>query len=176
MSSTRSLILISLAASLSLRSQRSSRGPSFLVLREAMVGPLEGTSSSSLLSYCPAGRLIGGSFPNLLILRGAPEDSYSFLSRLAYRLFSRFAHERLSIPSFGFVRAYHGVRRSWPSGGVGRTSVGARRHYNRSFGRSTNIRGLPLEANGTDGWTSGHRLLLLGTTMGCLGTHRGLEA
>jgi hypothetical protein len=49
------------------------------VLREAMEGTLEGVSSSSLLSYCPMGLLIGGSFLNLLILRGTPKDSDPFL-------------------------------------------------------------------------------------------------
>ena len=48
------------------------------MLREVMEGPQEGASSSSLLSYCPMGLLIGRSFLNLLILRGAPEDSDSF--------------------------------------------------------------------------------------------------
>ena len=65
-------------AKLSLRPQRRSRRLSFLALREAMEGPLEGASSSSLLSYCPTGLLIGGSFLNLFILRGAPEDSDPF--------------------------------------------------------------------------------------------------
>ena len=78
MSSTRSLILRRLVAKLSLRPQRRSRRLSFSVLREAMEGLLEGVSSSSLLSYCPVGLLIGGSFLNLLILRGKLEDYNSF--------------------------------------------------------------------------------------------------
>ena len=81
MSSTRSLILRSFVAKLSLRLQRRSRRLSFLALREVMEEPLEGVSSSWLLSYCPMGLLIDRSFLNLLILRGAPEDSESFPDR-----------------------------------------------------------------------------------------------
>ena len=65
-------------AKLSLRPQRRSHRLSFSMLREAMEGPLEGAYFSSLLSYCPVGLLIGGSFLNLLILRGVPEDSDPF--------------------------------------------------------------------------------------------------
>ena len=68
-------------AKLSLRFQRRSRKLAFSKLREVMEGPLEGASSSSLLSYYPAGLLIGGSFLNVWILRGAPEDSDSFPDR-----------------------------------------------------------------------------------------------
>ena len=65
-------------AKLSLRLQRRSHRLLFLALREAMEEPLEGLSSTSLLSYYPMGLLIDGSFLNLLILRGAPEDFDSF--------------------------------------------------------------------------------------------------
>ena len=68
-------------AKLSLRPQRRSHRLSFLVLREVMEGPLEGASSSSLLSYCPVGLLIGGSFLNLFILRGVREDFDPFPDR-----------------------------------------------------------------------------------------------
>ena len=78
MSSTRSLILRNFVAKLSLRLQRRSHRLLFLALREAMEEPLEGLSSTSLLSYYPMGLLISGSLLNLLILRGAPEDSDSF--------------------------------------------------------------------------------------------------
>jgi len=48
--------------------------------------------------------------------------------------------------------------------------------YKRAFARSANFGCLPLEADGTGGWSCWHRLLLLGATKGRLGTRRGLEA
>ena len=52
----------------------------------------------------------------------------------------------------------------------------ARRCYNRALASSTNVEGFPLKADGASGRSSGCRLLLLGATLECLGTHRGLEA
>jgi hypothetical protein len=51
----------------------------------------------------------------------------------------------------------------------------AQRHYNRALARSANIGSLPLEAEGAGGWSC-WRYLLLGSTLGHLGTHHGLEA
>jgi len=52
----------------------------------------------------------------------------------------------------------------------------ARSHYNRALARSANFGCLPLEVDGTSGRLCGCRVLLLGTTLGCLGTCHGLEA
>ena len=52
----------------------------------------------------------------------------------------------------------------------------ARRHYNMALARSANVGCLSLEANGAGGRSCWRRLLLLGATLGRLGTRYGLEA
>ena len=88
-----------------------------VVLREAIVGSLGTTSSSSLLSNCPGGHRITGGFLNLLILSGWDDDSacsFSLGVSLGLRAFP--------YPPFGFSHTNYGEAR------VGkRTSGGYRR-------------------------------------------------